>query len=164
MSVAVSHRITGQRRIVAKFQRIRSRLPEAFDDSHAKRLLIGRIRARYKAEVSPDGEKWPALSDKTIRNKRAKGSRDPYKKLVDSGLMYRSLQEISKGNAGTFGINTGLGFRIGIDDAEASEYARVHQYGTSRVPARPFLGLTDLDARSYREAVARQLRRIIASS
>jgi phage gpG-like protein len=153
--------VTGHKRLVARLKRIRERLPEVFDDSAAKALLIRRMRARFIAEISPDGIPWPALADSTIARKKKKGITNPAKKLIETGAMYRAFGEISGRNAGLLAINTGLGFRVGIDDPELTMRARVNNYGSFRVPAREFMGLSESDVRSYREAVARRLRNIV---
>jgi len=153
--------VSGHQRLVSRLRRISSKLPDVFDDGPAKQLLIRRMRARFMAEVDAYGSSWPALAKKTIYNKRWKGSSNPEKKLVDSGTLYRSFGEVSGSNAGLFTTSTGLGFRIGIDDDEAAFYGRIQHYGNYRIPARPFMDLAYNDVRSYREAVARLVKRMV---
>jgi hypothetical protein len=153
--------ITGQKRLVSRIKRIRNGLPPVLDDESAKQLLIRRIRARFIAEVSPDGTPWAPLAAKTVANKKRKGRGAPEKKLIDSRSLYRAFGEISSSAGGLLAFSTGAGFRIGVDDPEVAEYGRIQNYGNSRIPARPFIGLSPQDVESYVRAIRRKLNRLV---
>ena len=73
----------------------------------------------FEQEKSPDGINWAALSPATLR-KRGQNA----KKLHDTGAMYASL--------GHNATNSHVEITIG------QNYAQFHQFGTSKMPARPF--------------------------
>lgn len=86
--------------------------------------------------------KWPALKDSTL--KRKKGTRP----LVDTGTLMRSL-EVRGASAS------------GVEVASTQDYANYHQYGTKKMPARPFFPITGEyggDATPTPEAEKRILR------
>jgi len=72
-----------------------------------------------------------------------------------------SIGVIRGRNAGLLTSNTGLGFRVGVTDPEVAWYARVQNYGTDRIPARPFMGLNELDIRAYRSLASRKLKKLV---
>lgn len=74
----------------------------------------------FEHEKSPDGINWAALSPQTIKRRR-KGSSEI---LRDKGNMYASL--------GHNATNDHVEITIGQD------YAPFHQFGTSKMVARPF--------------------------
>ena len=73
---------------------------------------------------SPGGEQWAALKPSTVRQRR-QGSDQP---LIDTGTLRNS--------AFARGTSQGVSFGAG------ASYGPFHQFGTRRVPARPFLPVT----------------------
>lgn len=73
---------------------------------------------------SPDGSPWEALKPSTVKRRR-QGSSTP---LVDTGTL--------RGSVSARGTTTGVMFGAG------ASYAPFHQFGTRRVPSRPFLPVT----------------------
>jgi len=78
----------------------------------------------FEAQRSPGGKAWPDLAPATWRHKRTP------KMLYESGALQGSLTPESDSHEARLGVNaTSRGFPYGI----------VHQFGSRRVPARPFL-------------------------
>lgn len=101
--------------------------------------ISNQSKERFETQIDPDGKPWkewhPAYA-KTVRNPNASI-------LRQSGALQRSIA--SQG----FGPKTGI---VGTKLA----YAGTHQYGGKtkkgwRVPARPFLGISDSDREELRE-------------
>ena len=153
--------VTGQQSLVRKLKRVRLGLPDVINNDEAKRLLVRRIRQRFDAQVDPDNMPWEPLKPRTVEIKKRLGAPRPQQALFRWGALRDSIDVIRGSNAGLFSMNTGLGFRIGVTDPEVAGYARIQQYGNSRIPARPFLGLSDLDIKSYRSLASRKLKKLV---
>ena len=92
------------------------------------------VKERFDKEQSPDGVKWRALSPGRVKQRRKRHKSGVMKILQDTGELRRSIQ-----------YETGNDYvRIGSN----LKYARIHQFGGNKIPARPFLGVTD-DERRY---------------
>lgn len=125
-------------------------------------------QARFSTSTAPDGSRWQPNSQATIlgylgiktgsyQKKSGKISANGAgyainkKPLVASGLLKDSIH---------WQLVTG-GVEIGTDRfADAWEAgAAVHQFGSrnGRIPARPFLGLSDEDERTILEIIAEYL-------
>ena len=74
----------------------------------------------FEHEKSPDGINWAALKPATVA-KRRKGSSEV---LRDTGAMYASLGHNATNNR--------------VDITIGQDYAPFHQFGTSKMLARPF--------------------------
>lgn len=157
-------RVRGQQAILRRLQRSRENFATIVEDVDAGAWLTRRIQERFKQGRAPDGSPWPALDPKTVRRKKYSGGAGP---LQRTGRLLHAIRQITGRADGIFAINTGLGFRIGVADEEASEYGRVHNYGLfsggvrKKLPKRRFMGLSDNDARSIREMLRRRARQII---
>lgn len=122
----------------------------------AARLLLTRIRKRFKAQVDSDGNKWTPLSDSTKdKYSRAGILRYAQSKLFDS---------IKVASDEPFKTNTGLGMRI-TAGATSKRPSGIYQYGLTHqgkngrrvhknVPIRPFLGVNDDDAKAIRRSIS----------
>lgn len=82
------------------------------------------IQKTFQTSASPTGEKWDDLDPETIKRRRKK-SNIP---LVDTGKLRLSMATSYGARTINFGTNT--------------KYAGFHQFGTRRIPARPFLPIT----------------------
>lgn len=103
----------------------------------------------FQGQHAPDGSAWKPLSDATLRSRayrRTKGYRKTLKRikgsqskafqrnmgsakiLQDGGVLRRSIATES----GSFHALIGTTLK----------YAATHQYGRGRIPARPFIGLS----------------------
>lgn len=120
-------------------------------------LLLKRTQDRFDKEVDPDSKPWKPLAPATLERKRREGYGDA-KKLVRKGDLRKAIA-IIRGGAGTTFTNTGAGVRIGIDDPTQVAKAQAQNKGTSRIPARRFLGVGALDVK----AVDSYLRRKAAN-
>lgn len=89
--------------------------------------LVSGTRRRMREGVSPQGEHWPP-SQRVLRH----GG----KTLIDTGRLWNSLVWHTLPNGVEYGTDV--------------IYAAVHQFGwpARRIPARPYLGMTDEDAKS----------------
>jgi len=153
--------VTGQQALVTKLKRIRLGLPDVVESDEAKQLLVRRIRARFDAQRGPDNSAWEPLKPRTVEIKKRIGAPKPQQALYRFGALRDSIGVIRGRNAGLLTSNTGLGFRVGVTDPEVAWYARVQNYGTDRIPARPFMGLNELDIRAYRSLASRKLKKLV---
>jgi phage virion morphogenesis protein len=74
----------------------------------------------FKQEKSPDGINWAALDPKTIRQRR----NDSRKILNDTGRLKGSFAHVATNSH--------------VEITTDTEYAPYHQFGTSKMVARPF--------------------------
>jgi phage virion morphogenesis protein len=124
----------------------------ALDGAARSRLLqsIGneikeRTQDRFDTKTSPDGDTWKAIAEKTRRYYESKpklSSAEP--PLVLEGMLRLSLtSEVQDGAWSTL---------VGA----TMEYAAVHQFGwpEKNIPARPYLGVSQDDAKVIEAAVS----------
>lgn len=102
----------------------------------ARSVLAEQEQQVFSSQGSVLGASWPPAVDPERKI-------DP-QLLVASGALRRSLTGTSAGTV------RGTTLEYGTD----VEYAHFHQYGTSRMSARPFLGITDTSARRIVEQLA----------
>ena len=96
-----------------------------------KQQTVTRIIAE---KTSPDGVKWPPLTAATLRKKGSgKGI------LVDRSRLYQSIDYTASSRDVVVGTNV--------------HYAGFLQSGTKRMPARPFLGISEANMVDIRKAV-----------
>lgn len=116
---------------------------------------------RYDKEISPNGVKWKENADSTILAfARRKGGyktskRTGKKKITRKGIKLIAIKKILRDS----GIlqdtmtyqSSPSNLRFG-SSATTSDYAAIQQFGggKSKIPARPYLGLTDDDKRTIR--------------
>ncbi len=86
------------------------------------------IKERFNKEQSPEGQKWKPLAESTKRRKK-RHKRGQMKILHDTGALRRSIAY----EAGNDSVKVG----------SVLKYARTHQFGRGKIPARPFLGVTE---------------------
>lgn len=159
MSKTVS--VTGQTELVARMRRIRSKLPNAMAGVDVERLLLSRVLRRFENSVSPDGVAWPALKESTVRRKKLLGARRPEKALERTERLVRGIRIISGSTSGLLVANTGLGFRIGVDDPVAAIYGRLHQQGHGSLPQRKFMGLSASDVSAVTAFTRRRIKDLV---
>ncbi|MXY06033.1 MAG: phage virion morphogenesis protein [Gammaproteobacteria bacterium] len=124
--------------------------------------LLNSTRERFNSQTAPDGSPWAPLSETT--KQRKKRNRD--KVLTEHGDLRRDIS-----------------YRVGPDFVEVGSsriYGGTHQFGAERgaygetfrgspipwgdIPARPFLGVSDDDARAIDEIVIDHLADAITRS
>lgn len=138
--------IRGADRLRQRIETIRATLSVPVVVEDVSTLLEARTLRRFNRQVDPDEKPWPKLTEAGAASKRRSGSGGA-KLLVRSGALRGSIRRI-RGGSGTLSVNTGASARIGIDDPEIAEYARVHQEGLGRLPIRRFLGIGRLDVKA----------------
>jgi phage virion morphogenesis protein len=110
------------------------------------RILVKAIQARITTtKVGPDGSAWAPWSPATLaaRSRRGNVSRGL---LYNSGNLERSIGYDNHDNRVVVGA-----------DANKAPYAAYLQEGTSRMPARPFVGISAADQSAIRSAVSKYL-------
>lgn len=121
---------------------------EALD--HSIEILQGFEQRLYMEQRDPSGNAWKPLALSTVLRKEHGAI------LVDTGRMYESLTT-PNGTADTIWETGDTWLRFGT----SVPYARFHQTGTRRMPARPHVGCdqptADMIARILGEAVADQI-------
>lgn len=81
---------------------------------------------RFTTKTAPNGAPWRPWSPRYARTRHAGHSL-----LVSDSHLIRSIQQLVSG--GTVAVGSNL------------VYAAAHQFGTPRIPARPYLGLSEDD-------------------
>ena len=90
-------------------------------------IIEGSTRIRIaESKTSADGAAWPDLANSTKERKGSKGSL-----LVHRGSLLRSITYEASKDSVIIGSNM--------------VYAKWHQDGTKKMPARPFLGISSTD-------------------
>ena len=127
------------------------------------------IKERFEKEQSPSGEKWKPLSDMTIAIRRKKHPTGNMKILQDNGELRRSIHY----EAGNNYVKVG----------SVLKYARIHQFGgtinvskkqrgylhhkgfhvgrTIKIPARPFLGISQSEVQHIKSIFRAYVKRHI---
>lgn len=107
--------------------------------------MLGRTRKRFDSETDPDGANWAPLATATIASKqrrqksgnnrnggsRARTNAAPTAILKDTFLLRDTISYRPTSTSVAIGTN--------------QKYGKFHQYGTKRMPARPFLGVNTED-------------------
>ena len=89
--------------------------------------LLASTKARFNTMTAPDGTAWQPLSPAYYAVK----PRNKNLILTLNGYLRRSIYSIRGEDTVTIGSNI--------------SYAGTHQYGYGRIPARPFIGLSEND-------------------
>lgn len=103
------------------------------------------IKERFDKEQAPDGTKWKPLSPARIKQRMRRHRTGQMKILQDVGELRRSIQYEA----------TQTYVRIGSNLI----YARTHQFGRGKIPARPFLGITPNERRHINDMFRAYLKR-----
>jgi phage gpG-like protein len=98
------------------------------------------IKSRYDAGVDPDGGAWAPLKPSTIKRKGGRG-----KILVMSGALRGSIHVV--------GVNQ-MAYKVVAADMPG----QFHQGGTSKMVARPFMGISAQDKTQVLNMLRRRLR------
>ena len=103
------------------------------------------IKERFNKEQSPDGSKWKPLSPSRVKQRRKRHKSGNMKILQDTGELRRSIAYEANEHS----------VRIG----SKLKYAHTHQFGRGKIPARPFLGVTDKEKKHIIDMFRQYLKR-----
>ena len=141
--------VVDDRELSDALRRLRSRAEDLSPFmADAAELILTVTEEAFDAQRSPDGTPWPDLAPATWKRKRTR------RKLYESGNLQGSLSADSDAHSATVGVGaTSRGFAYGI----------VHQLGSRRVPARPFLPVDESGAltESVKEELLELLERYL---
>lgn len=110
-------------------------------------VLLQEAEAAFDNEKSPEGESW------------AKLNQDYKKRRYDKGYTGNILQ-VTGDLVKSLNIDYGENFAV-IGAAEP--YGQYHQMGTSKMPARPFLGLSHDGVEEIKAILNRELSKVAQS-
>jgi phage gpG-like protein len=116
----------------------------------ASAYMVRSVKNRiYSTKKDPEGEDWEPLNDQTIRIRTMQGY-EPDNILVRTGRLGRSIKVDRVDRRG---------FSVIADarDDKGRSYAGYHDEGTSRMPQRQFMGISDTNA----ERMARILNKFV---
>lgn len=142
-------------------RRLRKGIPEEVKKAIAEGILA-RTHRRFEESRAPDGTPWPPLSPATL----AKEVR-PRDRLKRGGISAAAQRRMAlrKPLVVTARLKNSISWKVvgnRIYVGTNLEYARIHQFGgyagrgrKVRIPARPYLGLTEED-REEAEALLRE--------
>lgn len=125
--MAIEIRVTdsGARAALERFVARTSRLREPF--TRIGRDLSERVRLGFRSGASPFGERWRPLAPSTIAKKRRGGA--SARPLIDTGALRNSISFRADERSVEIGSDRTVSGGISL--------AAIHQFGTSRIPARP---------------------------
>lgn len=106
-------------------------------------MLLNRIRTRFLAMISSDGERW-SPSQAAIERQKHGGTGT----LFRTGHLFRSVQLTASGED----------FRVIGTDVP---YGKFHQFGTRFLPRRSFMGVNDDDALLAERLLENRVRRFV---
>lgn len=153
-------RVVGTQEVINRLHKLNQDALGVVSEKALQSLLERRVLARFDQGVSPDGVPWPGLLESTIKRKlRSAYAGNAKRLLVRTRLLRDSLGVIPGSSKGLLASSTGAGFRIGVNDPEASRYGRFHNYGIGQ-EKRQFIGLGASDLRSVQEFLNRRLKSI----
>lgn len=104
--------------------------------------VVGQTIERFENEVDPDGNKWKR---RKVETNKTRGR----KILHNTGQLKRVTYIAGKGFV-----------KIGA----SADYGVFHQFGTKKMPARPFLGINKDDYEEITEILTNQLRKHFGTS
>jgi len=116
-------------------------IQDILDESQA--LMLNRIRTRFLNTEDTDGNQWEV--SEAARRRLLKGMGG--KTLFDKGNLFHSIQAF---------IAPPDERIIGSD----IPYGKYHQYGTSKLPVREFLGIGDEDIKLIEALVLRRVKEV----
>ncbi|MBW6395237.1 phage virion morphogenesis protein [Thermus sp. SYSU G05001] len=159
-------RLSGDwRRLSKALYQLAGGLPEEVPKAVAEGILSRTIR-RFDEQKAPDGTPWPPLSAATLLGElRAKD------RLKGGGYSKRAQERVAKRKAliKTGRLRNSIGWKVVGSKVFVGTnvvYAPIHQFGgyagrghKVRIPARPFLGISQEDLRDAEEVLREWLRR-----
>ena len=113
-----------------------------------------RTRSRFDTETAPGGARWAVLAEATVRAKQ--------RRIDSAGYKNGRSRARSRSPSATAILKDTYLLRDTINYQASPAFVRVgtpqrygvfHQYGTRRMPARPFLGIDDRDVAEIRSIV-----------
>lgn len=109
------------------------RLAEALDPDQildaAADMVLEHTLTRFLMEEDPDHERWTPLAPSTLKQREREGTGNQI--LFRTGALFHSIEILPGSNPFERVIGS------------FSDYGIFHQEGTSRMPQRMFLGITD---------------------
>jgi hypothetical protein len=146
-------------------------------EQRIEKLLLRRTLDRFlprgsnkRAQRGPDGKPWAALSKVTLARRKG-NKKGANQALVATSSLMKSIAIVRSNMRSQFAMTspTGAGFTLGaelIGGARYPRYGRVMQYGGwtpqgKRIPARPFLGISDDDVRAVDQMMQRIMKRSV---
>jgi phage gpG-like protein len=116
----------------------------AVDEASA--LLLNKIRTRFLSQVDPNGQPWIVSKAALIREKLGIGGGT----LYDTGNLFHSLQLYSiSPNERAIGTDV--------------PYAGYLNDGTVKMPAREFMGLSDVDVSLAESVVVKRIQELLGN-
>lgn len=107
------------------------------------RPIYNATRKAFDTKTSPFGQRWQELKTSTLKAKKGKGSI-----LIRKGKLNESLDYTVMGSKLFVGVNA---------QRKGFQYGLTHQFGSKKVPARPFLPI-DKDG-NMPDLIVRQIER-----
>lgn len=151
--------VVGTKELITRLQTLRIKAAGVVAEPALQNLMVSRVVGRFDQGVDPNGSPWPGLMASTLKRKRSKGSAYANKPLQDTRRLRNSIGVLGI-TTGLIGSATGLGFRIGVRDAKAAKYGRLHNEGIGGQEKRQFIGIGATDVRSVRDYINRRLKSI----
>lgn len=141
--------LTGVPELLVKFSGLRKAVDPADILDEAQAIMLNRIRTRFLAEKDPDLISWPPSAAALKRRSGGYTTRGGKKytatgTLFETGTLFHSIQAY-RVDPNTRGIGTDV------------PYAKYHQFGTSMLPPRVFLGFNADDLLTMERRVLQRI-------
>lgn len=109
------------------------------------------IKERFDKEQSPEGQKWKPLAPATVKRRLKRHKKGNMKILQDTGELRRNISHPTALQVGDSYVRFGTKLK----------YARTHQFGRGKIPARPFLGVNESEKKHITSMFRQYLKRNI---
>lgn len=115
--------------------------------------MLREVRGRFDSETAPDGTKWASLAAATIADKARRQKSGTTRSGGSRARVNASPNAILKS---TFLLRDTIAYKPSAFEVRIGtpqKYGVHHQYGTSRMAARPFLGYNQADIKEIEAIV-----------
>lgn len=159
--VSINVKITGQDKVSKSIREVASVMRPQDRVKLNKQISIAMlgVTLRNFRDEKGEGKAWTPLAPSTIEWKRKRG----YSKILqNTGLLRNSFGNSSTADVAMVFGKSISGNREGQKKA-APDIAKVHQYGTARIPARPMLPSKDevltIATKIYNQSIQRRIKK-----
>lgn len=114
--------------------------------------MRGSVARNFVSKSSPDKKPWQSLSEDYAKQKSKKYPGAPM--LVASGKLFNSLIRNFEGEDDE-GVSIVTAKKLSY--GTKIPYAKYHMLGTKKMPARPFIGITDKQEKTWKVLIARYI-------
>lgn len=162
--------VTGAQSVRTRLAKLRVSLSGVVSTDAVQAFMVRRVKSRLTRGVTPENQPFTPLAVSTVLRKKSMANRglisasDITKPLLRTRTMLNAITVVRRNAAAS--MNTMMGFSVGVDpNSPAAAYARLMnkggKIGRRTIPARPFLGVSNLDVRAFAGLLARETAKLV---